>query len=36
MWKFQFRLYHDALVYANKAQGVYLHAAPASTPPSGS
>lgn len=27
-WKFQFRLYHDALVYDNKAKGVYLHKAP--------
>ncbi len=24
-WKFQFRLYHDAFVYANKAKGIYLH-----------
>lgn len=24
-WKFQFREYHDAFVYANKAKGVYLH-----------
>lgn len=26
-WKFQFRLYHDAFVYENKAKGIYLHAA---------
>ncbi len=26
-WKFQFRLYHDAFVYENKAKGVYLHKA---------
>lgn len=25
-WKFQFRLYHDAFVYDNKAKGIYLHA----------
>ena len=25
MWKFQFRVYHDAFVYENKAKGVYLH-----------
>lgn len=25
-WKFQFREYHDAFVYDNKAKGVYLHA----------
>lgn len=25
MWKFQFRLYHDAFVYENKAKGIYLH-----------
>lgn len=25
-WKFQFRLYHDAFVYENKAKGIYLHA----------
>ena len=24
-WKFQYRLYHDALVYENKAKGVYAH-----------
>ena len=24
-WKFQFRLYHDALVYDNKVKGIYLH-----------
>lgn len=24
-WKFQFREYHDAFVYENKAKGVYLH-----------
>lgn len=24
-WKFQFRLYHDAFVYENKAKGIYLH-----------
>lgn len=29
-WKFQFREYHDAFVYENKAKGVYLHAKPAS------
>ena len=28
MWKFQFRLYHDAFVYENKAKGIYLHKAP--------
>jgi hypothetical protein len=28
-WKFQFREYHDAFVYDNKAKGVYLHAKPA-------
>lgn len=28
-WKFQFRLYHDAFVYENKAKGIYLHKAPA-------
>lgn len=28
-WKFQFREYHDAFVYENKAKGVYLHAKPA-------
>lgn len=27
-WKFQFRLYHDALVYDNKAKGIYLHKKP--------
>ncbi len=26
-WKFQYRLYHDALVYANKANGIYAHTA---------
>ena len=26
-WKFQFRLYHDAFVYGEKAKGVYLHKA---------
>ncbi len=26
-WKFQFRLYHDAFVYENKAKGIYLHKA---------
>lgn len=26
-WKFQFRLYHDALVYENKANGIYAHTA---------
>lgn len=26
-WKFQYRLYHDAMVYDNKAAGVYLHKA---------
>lgn len=25
-WKFQYRLYHDAMVYDNKVNGVYLHA----------
>jgi hypothetical protein len=29
-WKFQFREYHDAFVYDNKAKGIYLHAKPAS------
>ncbi len=24
-WKFQFRAYHDAFVYENKAKGVYVH-----------
>lgn len=24
-WKFQFRLYHDAYAYENKAKGIYLH-----------
>ena len=24
-WLFQFRLYHDAFVYENKAKGVYVH-----------
>lgn len=28
-WKFQFREYHDAFVYENKAKGVYLQAKPA-------
>lgn len=28
-WKFQFRLYHDALIYENKAKGIYVHAAEA-------
>lgn len=28
-WKFQYRMYHDAFVYENKAQGVYLHTATA-------
>ncbi|HWQ76561.1 MAG TPA: hypothetical protein VN441_14710 [Syntrophomonas sp.] len=28
-WKFQFRLYHDALVYDNKVKGIYLHKKPA-------
>lgn len=28
-WKFQFREYHDAFVYDNKAKGVYLHSATA-------
>lgn len=27
MWKFQFRMYHDAFVYENKAKGIYLHTA---------
>ena len=26
-WKFQFRLYHDAFVYENKAKGIYTHTA---------
>lgn len=26
-WKFQYRLYHDAFVYENKANGIYLHKA---------
>ncbi len=26
-WKFQYRMYHDAFVYENKAVGVYLHPA---------
>lgn len=26
-WKFQYRLYHDALVYENKVGGIYLHKA---------
>ena len=26
-WKFQYRLYHDALVYQNKANGIYAHTA---------
>lgn len=26
-WKFQYRLYHDALVYENKANGIYVHKA---------
>lgn len=26
-WKFQYRLYHDAMVYENKANGIYLHKA---------
>jgi hypothetical protein len=26
-WKFQYRLYHDALVYENKANGIYAHTA---------
>ena len=28
-WKFQFREYHDAFVYENKAKGVYVHYKPA-------
>ncbi len=24
-WKFQYRMYHDAFVYDNKAKGVYVH-----------
>lgn len=28
-WKFQFREYHDAFVYENKAKGVYAHSKPA-------
>ncbi len=27
-WKFQFRLYHDALTYENKVKGIYLHKKP--------
>lgn len=30
-WKFQYRLYHDAFVYENKAKGIYAHKAQAST-----
>jgi hypothetical protein len=30
MWKFQFRLYHDAFVYPSKAKGVYAHCRPVS------
>lgn len=26
-WKFQYRLYHDALVYENKANGIFAHTA---------
>ena len=26
-WKFQYRLYHDAMVYENKANGIYAHTA---------
>ena len=29
-WLFQFRLYHDAFVYENKKNGIYLHPAAAS------
>jgi hypothetical protein len=25
-WKIQYRLYHDAFVYENKVDGIYLHA----------
>ena len=28
-WKFQYRLYHDALVYEKKVNGIYLHKATA-------
>ncbi|MDL2273443.1 hypothetical protein LJC34_02710 [Oscillospiraceae bacterium OttesenSCG-928-G22] len=28
-WMFQFREYHDAFVYENKAKGVYVHSKPA-------
>lgn len=28
-WKFQYRLYHDALVYEKKANGIYVHKATA-------
>lgn len=28
-WMFQFREYHDAFVYSNKAKGLYLHKKPA-------
>lgn len=31
MWKFQFRLYHDAFVYDNKAKGIYVHPKAASS-----
>jgi hypothetical protein len=24
-WLMQYRLYHDAFVYANKLNGIYLH-----------
>lgn len=26
-WKFQYRLYHDAMAYGNKVNGIYLHKA---------
>ena len=31
-WKYQYRQYHDALVYKRKANGVYLHAQPLPEP----
>lgn len=34
-WKFQYRLYHDAMVYDNKVNGVYLHKAAVSANPGG-
>ena len=26
-WKFQYRLYHDAMAYENKVNGIYVHKA---------